>query len=217
MFFPLISETKLDTYTKLQAKGLYKCVCIKNRGSSVSAAITLRAGRLSSIPGRGRDVLLVTVFTPTQGPTTPLIQQHGTSPRDVKLIIHLHLVPRLRMHGANFHSPTLLIKTGTTIFQLFVSRVMGLTNYVALVRERTIPTERPPLVGEVSANVCGQMGVAWLVRWIPYGGNLGFLDRRVMGLQTHNLLNNLSSCSGKYRMQFDGIKRDTKSVRTTIR
>jgi hypothetical protein len=26
------------------------------------------------------------------------------------------------------------------------------TNSVALVRERTIPTERPPLVGEVSAN-----------------------------------------------------------------
>jgi hypothetical protein len=27
-----------------------------------------------------------------------------------------------------------------------------LTNSVALVRERTIPTERPPLVGEVIAN-----------------------------------------------------------------
>ena len=30
-----------------------------------------------------------------------------------------------------------------------------LTNSVALVRERTIPTERPPPVGEVSANFCG--------------------------------------------------------------
>ena len=29
------------------------------------------------------------------------------------------------------------------------------TNYVALVRERTIPTERPPPVGEVNANFCG--------------------------------------------------------------
>jgi hypothetical protein len=29
------------------------------------------------------------------------------------------------------------------------------TNSVALVRKRTIPTERPPLVGEVSANFCG--------------------------------------------------------------
>jgi hypothetical protein len=28
-------------------------------------------------------------------------------------------------------------------------------NSVALVRERTIPTERPALVGEVSANFCG--------------------------------------------------------------
>jgi hypothetical protein len=29
-----------------------------------------------------------------------------------------------------------------------------INNSVALVRKRTIPTERPPLVGEVSANVC---------------------------------------------------------------
>jgi hypothetical protein len=28
-------------------------------------------------------------------------------------------------------------------------------NSVALVRERTIPTEQPPLIGEVSANFCG--------------------------------------------------------------
>jgi hypothetical protein len=28
-------------------------------------------------------------------------------------------------------------------------------NSVALVRYRTMPTERPPLVGEVSANFCG--------------------------------------------------------------
>ena len=44
---------------------------------------------------------------------------------------------------------------------LYVSRV-GVNiiyktklNSVALVRERTIPTERPPPVGEVSANFCG--------------------------------------------------------------
>jgi hypothetical protein len=29
------------------------------------------------------------------------------------------------------------------------------TNSVALARKRTMPTERPPLVGEVSANFCG--------------------------------------------------------------
>jgi hypothetical protein len=28
-------------------------------------------------------------------------------------------------------------------------------NSVAVVRKRTLPTERPPLVGEVSANLCG--------------------------------------------------------------
>jgi hypothetical protein len=37
---------------------------------------------------------------------------------------------------------------------------------MALVRERTIPTERAPLVGEVSANVTNS-----------YGRNLAFLDR----------------------------------------
>ena len=31
----------------------------------------------------------------------------------------------------------------------------GLHLSVALVRERTIPTERPPPVGEVGANFCG--------------------------------------------------------------
>jgi hypothetical protein len=40
----------------------------------------------------------------------------------------------------------------------------------SLVRELTIPTDRPPLVGEIfSANFCGKRGVAWSVRQIPYG------------------------------------------------
>jgi hypothetical protein len=33
--------------------------------------------------------------------------------------------------------------------------IREITNSVALVREGTIPTERPPLVGEVSANFGG--------------------------------------------------------------
>ena len=33
--------------------------------------------------------------------------------------------------------------------------IIIITYSVALVRERTIPTERPPPVGEVSANFCG--------------------------------------------------------------
>ena len=38
---------------------------------------------------------------------------------------------------------------------------------MALVRKRTIPTERPPPVGEVSANFCGQRGVTWSAQRIP--------------------------------------------------
>jgi hypothetical protein len=35
-------------------------------------------------------------------------------------------------------------------------------NFVALVRERTIPTEQPPLVGEVSFNLL------WIQRGVAY-------------------------------------------------
>jgi hypothetical protein len=35
------------------------------------------------------------------------------------------------------------------------------TNSMVGVRERTIPTERPPLVGEVIANICGLEGATW--------------------------------------------------------
>ena len=45
---------------------------------------------------------------------------------------------------------TLLSYTNVSM-QLLVTKL----NSVALVRERTIPTERPPPVGEVSANFCG--------------------------------------------------------------
>jgi hypothetical protein len=47
---------------------------------------------------------------------------------------------------------------------------------VALVREQTIPTKRPPLVGEVSAKFADR-GVAWSAQRIPTVVNLGFLDR----------------------------------------
>jgi hypothetical protein len=48
---------------------------------------------------------------------------------------------------------------------------------VALVRERTIPTERPPLVSEVSAILCGWRGCRVVSVADPYGRNLGFIDR----------------------------------------
>jgi hypothetical protein len=50
---------------------------------------------------------------------------------------------------------------------------------VAVVRKRTIPTKRPPLVGEVSASQPLRVeGVAWSAQRIPTAVNLGFLDQR---------------------------------------
>jgi hypothetical protein len=48
---------------------------------------------------------------------------------------------------------------------------------VALVRKRTIPTERPPLVGEVSANILQVEGFVWSSQRIPTAVNLSFIDR----------------------------------------
>jgi hypothetical protein len=45
-----------------------------------------------------------------------------------------------------------------------------------IVRKRTIQTERPPLVDEVSANFLRISGVAWSAQRIPTAVNLGFLD-----------------------------------------
>jgi hypothetical protein len=39
--------------------------------------------------------------------------------------------------------------------QIVIGFIYLLTYPVALVRKRTIPTELPPLVGEVNANFCG--------------------------------------------------------------
>jgi hypothetical protein len=47
---------------------------------------------------------------------------------------------------------------------------------VALARKRNIPTERPPLVGEVSAQLLHIEGVTWSAQRTPTAVNLGFLD-----------------------------------------
>jgi hypothetical protein len=54
-------------------------------------------------------------------------------------------------------SPNVAILVLLVIFPCLFAVCVRITNnnYVALVRERTIPTERPPLVGEVSAHFCG--------------------------------------------------------------
>jgi hypothetical protein len=48
---------------------------------------------------------------------------------------------------------------------------------MASVRKRTIPTERPPLVSEVSANFFADRGCHVVSVKDPYGRILGFLDR----------------------------------------
>jgi hypothetical protein len=45
------------------------------------------------------------------------------------------------------------------------------------VRERTIPTERPPLVSEVIANFFADRGCHVVIVTDPYDRILGFLDR----------------------------------------
>jgi hypothetical protein len=50
------------------------------------------------------------------------------------------------------------------------------TNSMVWVRERTIPTERPPLVGEVIANFADK-GCHLVSVTDPYGRILDFLDR----------------------------------------
>jgi hypothetical protein len=61
-----------------------------------------------------------------------------------------------------FRRPTLPVHESVTLsVRLFASLaapaliLQTYTYSVALVRKRTIPTERPPLVGEISANFCG--------------------------------------------------------------
>ena len=65
-----------------------------------------------------------------------------------------------------------LHKVEVTVFYSYYKK-----NSVALVRVRTIPTERPPPVGEVSANFCGWRGVTWSAQRIPTAVNLCFLER----------------------------------------
>ena len=93
---------------------------------------------------------------------------------------HLGLLPEhLRCHK---NRCSLWVVTWPHVKTLRNSTAIYLTitnnnNSVALVRERTIPTERLPPVGEVSANFCGKRGVTWSARRIPTAVNLCFLDR----------------------------------------
>jgi hypothetical protein len=77
--------------------------------------------------------------------TSPLITATGFAWRDLEPLNSLyvtksgHVFPGLRVPQFKDHR----------------ARPYILTNSLALVRERTIPTKRPPLVGDVSANFGG--------------------------------------------------------------
>jgi hypothetical protein len=58
----------------------------------------------------------------------------------------------------------------------FIAKTKKKLNSMALVRKRTIPTERPPLVGEVSAKLLRVEGAKWSAQRIPTAVNLRFLD-----------------------------------------
>jgi hypothetical protein len=45
-----------------------------------------------------------------------------------------------------------------------------------LVRKQTIPTERPPFVGEVSANFCREREFVWSAQRAPTAVNLDLLN-----------------------------------------
>jgi hypothetical protein len=57
-----------------------------------------------------------------------------------------------------------------------ISVLIQLTNSVVLVRERTIPIERPPLVGKVMPTFADR-GCRVVSATDPYDRILGFLDR----------------------------------------
>jgi hypothetical protein len=71
--------------------------------------------------------------------------------------------------------------TGVNAFNTSVTISVSLRfpykNSLALVRERTIPIERSPLVGEVSVNFCGKEGCRVISTADPHGRSPCFLDR----------------------------------------
>jgi hypothetical protein len=99
-------------------------------------------------------------------------KQHTTAPRRCK-------ISRATPWQETYLAQTHFRKTETT---------RSKKSYVASVRERTIPTEWPPLVGEVSANFCGYR--------VPRGQRegslrpyLGFLDWASISHPHQNILN----------------------------
>jgi hypothetical protein len=92
---------------------------------------------------------------PNSSLTYRSIRRYWTAPLEARYIKPLK--DRFRSELRRISSLQTKLVHRITGFVSFVHRTEFylLTYSVALVRKRTIPTERPPLVGEVSANICG--------------------------------------------------------------
>jgi hypothetical protein len=76
--------------------------------------------------------------------------------------------------------------TGLCITSILGLRINHLLTYsVALVRKRTIPTERPPLVGEL-VPTSADSGYHVVSVTDPYGRILGFLERALITITVHS-------------------------------
>jgi len=94
----------------------------------------------------------------------PLSGYHSSVEVQSRLLRHdsVSLHGKFSMWSKTLFSDYITFDNEDTILHTYIQDVPGVRvttklkiNSVALVRTRTIPTERPPPVGEVSANFCG--------------------------------------------------------------
>jgi hypothetical protein len=89
---------------------------------------------------------------------------------------------------------------------------------VATVRKCTIPTERPPPGGEISAKFLRVEGIAWLAQRLPTAVNLGFSrpdeNRAVYEYfskkATDNRIEDMCSCT--YGIMLSTVSRNVNNV-----
>jgi hypothetical protein len=90
---------------------------------------------------------------------------------------YAHYIKRALVISLCIWLPEKLLHKNVSSIALFAFSILKL-NSMVWVRERTIPTERPPLVGEVIANFFfADRGCHMVSVTDPYGRILDFLDR----------------------------------------
>ena len=87
-------------------------------------------------------------------------QRHQTHTAKSQGSMQMHLPSHGMQRVPNYGGPRVgnVVQQNDAVIEFTLIFVLDLgmkKNSMALVRERTIPTERPPPVGEVSANFCG--------------------------------------------------------------